>query len=340
MDQIGREPHPDLTAEVGQRIGQAVAVLSTLGEAAARLAAEEMRRRERREESTEQGRRTDQRRQDQARRASEQADELARHAARQRAQHDRRLIAQTLDPQWADRADLFDLAEVWRTARVREHEFPEARAAAETVEDRLREMYPRPMDLYDQAVAAGVPRAEAMRDAAAEMARTPVMRAHPGRRDAALASGPVLDEQTVAAAVTDEQIRLATGVDLADYTEQLQRLGPGGEAAAQALRDALAARAGQEEGQARRDAATPDNPATRTVDEHVSTGLPASAAGFAAAGRDGATAAATTRTAAQLAGEWYPDGLNHPQALPAEVASRQAATTVPNRPTRATGRPR
>jgi len=338
MDQIGREPHPDLTAEVGQRFGQAVAVLSTLGEAAARLAAEEMRRRERLEEKAEQQRQAEVKQQERAAAAAAQADDLARHAARQRANHDRRVIAQSLDPEWMDRADLLDLANLWRTARVRENEFPEARAAAETVEDRLREWYTRPMDLYDQAVRAGTPRAEAMRDAAAEMARTPVSRAQPGRRDAALPAGVVLDEATVAAAMSDERIRLATGVDMGAYTAELQRLGPGGDAAAQALREALAARSGQEDGQARHDAATPDNPRTPRVDEHVTQGLPASAADFAAAGRDATTA---SRTAAQLAGEWYPEGLNHPNALPAEVASRQpAAATTQHRPNRTAGRSR
>src|SRR5205814_7924733 len=142
------------------------------------------------------------------------------HAARQRAAHDRRIIARVADPDWAANADLYDLAVAWRTARVRGHQFPEARGAAEAVEERLRDMYPHPMDLYDQAVRDGVPRADAMRTAAAEMARTPVMRPHPGRtRDRALgpADEPAFGDETFAAAVVDEQIRLATGVDAEDY---------------------------------------------------------------------------------------------------------------------------
>jgi hypothetical protein len=123
MDSIGHDQHPDVVAEVGQRLGQGLAVLATLGEAAARLAAEEMRRRERRDEQTEKMR--DQARREQQSRGA--ADELARHAERRReAQRDRRLIAQTLDPDWLARADLLDLAEVWRAARVREKEFPAA----------------------------------------------------------------------------------------------------------------------------------------------------------------------------------------------------------------------
>ncbi len=141
MDGIGQEQHPDVVAEVGQRLGQGLAVLATLGEAAARLAAEEMRRKERREEQREE--RAEQVRA--ARDKQQAADRLAQHAAsRREAQRDRRLMAQTLDPDWWSRADLHDLATVWRAARLREAEFPEARATAEQVEERLREMYPRP----------------------------------------------------------------------------------------------------------------------------------------------------------------------------------------------------
>ena len=94
----------------------------------------------------------------------------------------------------------------------------------------------------------------------------------------------------------------ATGVDAEEYLAELRRLGPGGEAAAQALREALTARAGREAAQGRADAATPDNPATPGVDEHATVGLPDNAADLGAANRDTATAASTnvpgTRTAA------------------------------------------
>ena len=75
MDGIGQEQHPDAVAEVGQRLGQGLAVLATLGEAAARLAAEEMRRTQRREEDAENLR---------AARDDRQADRLAQHAASRR----------------------------------------------------------------------------------------------------------------------------------------------------------------------------------------------------------------------------------------------------------------
>lgn len=333
MDQIGQDQHADMAAEVGQRLGQGLAVLATLSEAAARLAAEEMRRRERREQAAAE-------REQAAEKLRQRGDQLAQHAARQRAARDRRLIGQAADPEWLERADLYDLADVWRTARAREHEFgPDARAAAETVEERLRQMYPRPMDLYDEAVRAGVPRAYAMRTAAAEMARTPVMRAHGGGRAGALDAADPVGDAGFAAAVNDEQIRLATGVDPAAYAEQLHRLGTGGEAAAQALREVLAARAGQQLAAADQDAATPDSPATPGVDEHATVGLPRHTRDTGGADRD--AAAADTRTAAQLAGEWYPDGLNNPAALPPHVTGKRSADATPTqKPGRAAGRAR
>jgi hypothetical protein len=254
MDQIGPDQHPDVAAELGQRTAQAVAMLATLSESAARLAAEERRRRlllqEQREDAAEQQARD-------AHKLRAQADKLAEYAARQRAAHDRRIIAQVADPDWLASADLYNLALAWRTARVREHQFPEARGAAEAVEERLREMYPRPMHLYDEAVRNGTPRADAMRTAAAQMAQTPVMRAHGGGRAGALDPA---DEEPVGVdafnafttAVADEQIRLATGVDAEDYLAELERLGPGGEAAAHALWQTLAVRAGDSRGPRRR----------------------------------------------------------------------------------------
>ena len=345
MDQMGPDQHHDVAGDVGQRAGQAAAVFATLGEAAARLAAEERRRhlllqQQREEDAEEQAK--------DARELRARADKLAEHAARHRAAHDRRIIAQVVDADWLAHAHLYDLAVAWRTARVREHQFPEAGSAAEAVEERLREMYPRPMDLYDEAVRNSTPRADAMRMAAAEMARIPVMRPHPGgSRAGALdpASEPPVGDEAFAAAMADEQIRLATGVGADDYLAELHRLGPGGQAAAQALREALTARAGREAAQGRADAAASDNPATPSVDEHATVGMPRNAADMGAANRDAATAASAgapgARTAAQLAGEWYPEGINHSAAVPAHVAGKRPATTVPTlAPARIAGRGR
>jgi len=324
MDGIGQEQHLDAVAEVGQRLGQGLAVLATLGEAAARLAAEEMRRKERREEDAEQLRA--------ARDDQQAADRLAQHAANRRAaQRDRRLIAQTLDPDWLARADLLDLATVWRAARLREGEFPEARAAAELVEERLREMYPRPMGLYDQAVAGGTCRAAAMRVAAQEMAHTRPARPHGGRRSAAITPGTeqLVGAECFDAAARQERARLAEGVPSAAYADELERLGVGGTAAAQALREVLTARAGQQLRESHTDAATPDDPTTAGINEHATTGLPRNARDIGDADRDHAGA----RTAAQLAAEWYPEGLHQPGVVPAHVAHRQPAnarTRTPN----------
>jgi hypothetical protein len=325
MDGIGQEQHPDMVAEAEQRLGQGLAVLATLGEAAARLAAEEMRRREQREDRAEQVRA--------ARDKQHAADRLAQHAAgRREAQRDRRLIAQTLDPNWWDRADLHDLATVWRAARVREAEFPEARAAAEQVEEWLRGMYPRPMDLYDQAVANGASPAAAMRVAAEEMAHTRPARPHGGRRSAAIEPGPEpVGSDGFDAAVRQERTRLADGVPPASYADELERLGVGGAAAAQALREVLAARAAQEWRESQAAAAIPDDPATASVDEHTTTGRPGSARATGEANR----AQAGARTAAHLAAEWYPEGMNHPGAMPAAVAGRQPANARTQTPTQA-----
>lgn len=324
-----RGEHPEWSSEIGQRAGQGLAVLATLSEAGARVYAEESRRRERRQEQAEQ-------RAEATRTATEHADGLARHAAGLRAQHDRRTVAQASDPDWIARADLLDLARVWRTARVREREFPEAGNAARIVEERLREMYPRPMDLYDQTVTNGASPAAAMRVAAAQMARTPVMRAHGGRNSAAIGAPPV-GAEVFDTAVAAERDLLARGVDLGAYIAELSRLGAGGDAAAQALREVLAARTGQEQRQGAADAATPDDPATVTVDEHQAVGMPSNARDVGDANRDQAAATAPTSPVA-LVQQWYPDGPSHGATLPAHLAGTRAAN-VPTS-TRTTGRSR
>ena len=179
------------------------------------------------------------------------------------------------------------------------------------------------MDLYDQAVANGASRAAAMRVAAQEMAHTPMMRPHGGRRSPAVEPGPepAVGAEGFDTAVRQERTRLADGVPQAAYAEELERLGAGGSAAAQALREVLAARAAQELRQSQSDAATPDDPTTAAVDEHATTGLPRNTRGVGDADRDHAGA----RTAAQLAAEWYPGGLHQPGAMPAHVANRQPA---------------
>jgi hypothetical protein len=329
MDGIGQEQHPDVVAEVGQRLGQGLAVLATLGEALARLAAEEMRRREQRAEDAERADELERRERkrtgdrDSARAAGVADDELAQHAERRReAQRDRRLIAQTLDSDWLARADLLDLAVVWRAARLRENEFSEARVAAEAVEDRLREMYLGPMDLYDRSVGMGASRAEAMAAAAFQMAQTRPARPYGGRRSPAVGPGaaPMVGVERFDAAVCAERARLVDGEPGAGFAAELERLGAGGAAAAQALREMLEVRAGEQRRHGQAAASVVDDPATAGVDEHAS-GLPRSARDAGDGDRDEAAA----RTAAQLAAEWFPGGLQHPQAMPDHVAGQHPA---------------
>jgi hypothetical protein len=99
----------------------------------------------------------------------------------------------------------------------------------------------------------------------------------------------------------------ATAGGTAHFVSRLRtRRYAGGHAAAQALREVLAARAAQELRQSRADAATSDNPATPAVDEHAVTGLP----------RNARHVGDANRTAAQLAAEWYPDGRTSPALCP------------------------
>lgn len=313
----GEQEHPDLGAALNQRTGQGLAVLATLAEAAARLAVEEMRRREVKErEAAVRDERLD--------KSRREADRLAQFAAERQSTHDRSVIGRTEDPEWLAKANLKDLGETWRTARTREADFPEAAVAAERVESRLREMYPRPMDLYDQAVAAGVPRADAMRAAAFEMSQTPVMRAHGTRSPSALNASEPIGPEAFDRELGAERANLAAGVDPKVYRTELERLGVGGTAAADALDQVLAARAGGELKQGAANGATPDDPSTLAVDEHEA-GLERQSGDLGEANRDFGQA----KNAAQLAAEWYPEGMaTQSSALPAHVAGKRPATVV------------
>src|SRR5207249_2491781 len=77
-----------------------------------------------------------------------------------------RIVARTTDPDWLAGADLYDLAVTWRTARTFHDSLASAGVAAETVEQRLRQMYPEMMARYDEAVRDGTRRQDAMQTAA------------------------------------------------------------------------------------------------------------------------------------------------------------------------------
>jgi hypothetical protein len=296
VEHIGQDQHPDFLAETGQRLGQSLAVLATLGEAAARLAAVESRRRQWREAQDE---RRDARHTGRpGRPPSPTSPEAELQQARKR---DRRLIGKALDDAWLDRADLFDLATVWRAARLRETQFREARAAAEQVEDRLRDFYPGPMRRYDDAVRAGVGRAQAMRAAVEEMARTPVMRAHGGRRSAAIVpgTGVMISPDDLDTAIRQERGRLADGLDRRCIAD-LRRLGAAGHAAADHLEQMLKAH--------RAATTTPPTPG---------------------AGSQTAGSSSPGHMPPQTASTWYPEGTRGDGVLPAHVAGLRPANASP-----------
>jgi hypothetical protein len=305
--------HPDWTAEIGQRAAQGLAVLATLGEAGARFAAERTRQRAAREQLTFRRHASLESVLAAERRVTERGERLAR-------QRDRRVLAQVHDAGWLDATDLHGLATVWRTARLREAEFPEARPTAWLVEERLRQIYQAPMDLYDRAVAAGVQPAAAMRVAAEHMARTAPSRPHGARRSAAIEPSRPVGADSFYAAVGDECVRLADGVDPETYAVQLERLGVGGRAAAQALRELLADPTGKNVTPSRGN--EPPSTGTTAATNHEGEPLQGDSPGTVVPGR-------LTADAPAIAAQWYPDGINGHQAMPAHVsAKRPAASTT------------
>ncbi|MBT8226094.1 MAG: hypothetical protein HKP61_15110 [Dactylosporangium sp.] len=329
---LGREEHADPTTEVGRHLAQGLAVLATLGEATARVTAEEIRRREHGEDRDEQSRQK-------MRRVAERSDKLSRRAAQARAREtartDRHILAQASDAEWLATARLRDLAGIWRTARLRENEFPEAPGVIRRVEDQLRQNYPRLMRSYDAAMREGVTPATAMRQAVDEFTHPPRAWAHGGRTSPGIGPGqPPVSPEAFAQANTAEQIRLATGVDIDTYVQQLHGLGAGGDAAAQALRETLATRAAQHLRDAAAEAATPDDPTTPGINEHTGVGLKQQSPDLGDVAGDQAAAASRgpmPRSAARLAGEWYPDGLDHPTPRPADLGGKRPANTMPTR---------
>src|SRR5207247_2472027 len=111
-------------------------------------------------------------------------------------------------------------------------------------------------------------------------------RPHSGRSSPVLESGPApVDAADVDEALAAERVRLGADVDLQAEVEDLARLGVGGQAAAQALREMLAARSGQDLRQGRVDAATHDDHGTPAVDEHSAVGMAHSGRGVDDANR-------------------------------------------------------
>jgi hypothetical protein len=114
----------------------------------------------------------------------------ARPPATAAGQREQRLVAQTADPGWLATADLYDLAVAWRTAQTFPDDLASAGDAAETVEQRLRQLHPEMMAHYDDAVQNGTDRQDAMHTAARYLPDT-LRRAGDGALTSSVRGGPI-----------------------------------------------------------------------------------------------------------------------------------------------------
>ncbi|MBT8226098.1 MAG: toprim domain-containing protein [Dactylosporangium sp.] len=170
-------------------------------------------------------------------------DDLQRQqAARQAAKHhrpapdDAATLARAVDPHWLRLADLPQLAAAWRTALVR-HDLSDARAAAEAVEQRLRQAAPDLVRRYRQVIATGAQPAHALWIAAPVLVAVPTRvgdtaltaSVRSGRIDVNRIDLPVtqiLLAGRALAAVASDQLRAAVdGRRPAVAVEAVQRLG-------------------------------------------------------------------------------------------------------------------
>ncbi len=227
--------HDDPLGDGLGKVLQALAVLTTVGESAARFAAVGAQNRAARAERQA----TAERIADAARHQADQAAQRA-HAAQQRA--DRGLMDLALDDAWLAAADIDTVAQLWRTAAM--YAMSGDRRAAEVMrraQDRLATLNPGLIDAYNRHRGAGMNIADAMRAAARDVwqhqTRPTTAPARPhgnaGDPSAALRSGPraigalpdpagqrLVDE--LEAATRAEVTRLAADVD-PDVLDRLQR---------------------------------------------------------------------------------------------------------------------
>jgi len=218
--------HDDPLGDGLGKVLQALAVLTTVGESAARFAAVGAQNRAARAERQA----TAERIADAARHQADQAAQRA-HAAQQRA--DRGLMDLALDDAWLAAADIDTVAQLWRTAAM--YAMSGDRRAAEVMrraQDRLATLNPGLIDAYNRHRGAGMNIADAMRAAARDVwqhqTRPTTAPARPhgnaGDPSAALRSGPraigalpdpagqrLVDE--LEAATRAEVTRLAADVD-------------------------------------------------------------------------------------------------------------------------------
>ena len=226
------QQHDDPFGEARGQLLQALAVLTTVGEAAARHAVAGAQNRAARSER-------------QARAAqlgatgNHRADLLDAAARAESAKTARHLISKAFDEQWLNKATIFDAAGLWRTAAMHASTGDQrAREAMRLAEGRLRQLNPILMGAYTRHRGAGMNLAEAMRAAAHDMWQHETRvhgRPHgnagdpkPGLRPAPKAIGvdsnprgrAAVDE--LDAAVRAEVARLADGVD-PELLDQVQR---------------------------------------------------------------------------------------------------------------------
>lgn len=185
------------------------------------------------------------------------------------------------DPEWLSKASTLDIGRGWGAAVPWAPTDPRAATAQAACEERLRELHPDAMRRYDWLRQDGVQPQAAMRRVAPLFAEGPDPRAWP--------SGP-------AAAPT----ALSGGVDGLVVAER--------------------GRAGDARKAAATDLATPDRPATTTVNE-ATAGSRAAVAHMNSADAATQRAADVSRTPAGVASEGYPLGVNHA----ATSAARRAA---------------
>jgi hypothetical protein len=217
------QPHDDPFDEAKQKALQSLGVLSTVGEAGARLAAVGMQQRA--AEAENQAGRVQA-----AAAARREADKLA---ASVRA--DREKMAAGLDGTWLKRASFVEAAAVWRTATVHAAAGdPVAARVAGLALDRLGDLHPQWREAYDRHRTAGRNAATAAREAAYEvrdLVRTPPARAHGDNPDRAPlragangralpVGGAALDD--LDAVVRAEAGRLMRGIS-PEALDQLQR---------------------------------------------------------------------------------------------------------------------
>ena len=157
------QQHDDPVSEAQGRALQALAVLMTVSESTARWATAGAQNRARKAEREVTNERL-------GILARQQADRLAEQARVEQNRAAHTLMDRAFDDEWLAQADLYDVAELWRTATMYAAAGdPRAREAMRKAEGRLRELHPTLMDAYDRNRAAGQHPADAMRNAPRSM---------------------------------------------------------------------------------------------------------------------------------------------------------------------------